>query len=273
MDPATLRSAVLTGIRPLARNTNLYSFDLDAPIQFEAGQFVNLAIPGAAPRGERSYSMWNAPTAGGTRRLEFAIKLFAGGQASELLRAAPVGIILQLHGPYGHFVLRDDAPEQRRPEPADRSAGAHSPSTEPQPPEPAGRSPDAAPARSPSAAQWFLATTTGLAPFHSMLQGAARNRDPRPFRLLFGCREEQDVFALAELDALRDRLDFAYKVCLSRPSPDTAREPGRITAHMPAPDPAARYYLCGNGAMIADAREHLKAAGVDRKRIHYEKYW
>lgn len=268
MDPATIRRAVLTGIRPLARDTVHYTFELDAPIQFEAGQFVNLVIPGAsavsggslsepeqaippsraASRIERSYSMWNAPSPGGDNRLEFAIKLFAGGHASDYLRAAPVGTRLSIHGPYGHFVLRDDdaAP---------------------------GRSADGEIERSPFTTHWFLATTTGLAPFHSMLQGAARNRDPRPFRLLFGCREEADVFALAELDALRDQLDFAYKVCLSRPSPDTVRERGRITAHLPTPDPAARYYLCGNGAMIAEAREQLKAAGVDRKRIHYEKYW
>lgn len=235
MDPATIRSAVLTAIRPLARDTVHYTFELDAPIQFEAGQFVNLVIPGASPRIERSYSMWNAPSPSGDSRLEFAIKLFAGGQASEYLRTAPLGTPLRIHGPYGHFVLRDDA------------LGL--------------------------AGQWFLATTTGLAPFRAMLAVAARNRDPRPFRLLFGCREEADVFALAELDALRDQLDFAYKACLSRPSPDAVHERGRITAHLPTPDPAARYYLCGNGAMIVEAREQLKAAGVDRKRIHYEKYW
>lgn len=254
MDPATIRSAVLTGIRPLARNTNLYSFDLDAPIAFEAGQFVNLVIPGAAPRGERSYSMWNPPTPGGTWRLDFAIKLFDGGQASEYLRAAPLGTPLSLHGPYGHFVLRDDAPEQ-------------------QPVEPAGRPAEALLARSPFTTHWLLATSTGLAPFHAMLSVAADTRDPHRFRLLFGCREEQDVFGLDELDAFRDRLDFEYRVCLSRPAGETSHRVGRITDHMPAPDPAARYYLCGNGAMIADAREYLKAAGVDRKRIHYEKYW
>ncbi len=237
MDSAPIRSAVLTGAEPLARNTNLYRFDLDVPLQFEAGQFANLTIPGATPRGERSYSMWAPPDPAGNASVEFAIQLFAGGQASDYLRSAPVGTPFELRGPYGHFTLRGDDPDH------------------------------------PTTAHWFLATSTGLAPFHAMLAAAARAGDPRRFRLLFGCREEQDMFGLAALDALRDRLDFAYSVCLSRPQGATRHNVGRITAHMPAADPAARYYLCGNGAMITEARELLKARGIDRKRIHHEKYW
>lgn len=234
MDHATLRSAVLRGIRPLARDTNLYSFELDEAIAFEAGQFVNLAIPGALPRGERSYSVWGAPAPGGSTTLDFAIKLFAGGQASEHLRASSPGDVFQLKGPYGQFQLRDDAPD---------------------------------------AATWFIATSTGLAPFHSMLGVAARTRDPRPFRVLFGCRDERDVFGLDALDALRGQLDLEYIVCLSQPLGATAHRVGRVTAHLPNPDPAARYYLCGNGGMITEAKDLLREAGVDRKRIHYEKYW
>lgn len=234
MDHAAIRSAVLTGIRPLARDTNLYSFQLDAPMDFQAGQFVNLAIPGAIPRGERSYSIWNPPIAGGASTLDFAIKLFPGGQASEHLRAAKPGGAFQLKGPYGQFLLRDDLPV---------------------------------------APTWFIATSTGLAPFYSMLGVAARDRDPRPFRVLFGCRDERDVFGLDALDALRGHLDLEVTVCLSQPLGPTAYRVGRVTAHLPSPDQAARYYLCGNGAMITEAKDLLRDAGIDRKRIHYEKYW
>ena len=234
MDHATLRSAVLRGIRPLARDTNLYAFELDAPMEFQAGQFVNLGIPSALPRGERSYSIWTPPIAGGASKLEFAIKLFPGGQASEHLRAASVGDTFPIKGPYGQFLLRDDAP---------------------------------------GTVTWLIATSTGLAPFLSMLGVAARQRDPRPFRVLFGCRDERDVFGLDALDALRGPLDLEYTVCLSQPLGPTVHRAGRVTAHLPSPDPAARHYLCGNGAMITEAKDLLRDAGVDRKRIHYEKYW
>ncbi|MSP55762.1 MAG: hypothetical protein EXR69_09200 [Myxococcales bacterium] len=124
----------------------------------------------------------------------------------------------------------------------------------------------------------MLATSTGLAPFHSMLSVAARRGDPRRFRLLFGCRDVGDVFATDLLDALGGQLDFQYTVCLSQPATDQPApafdlRTGRLTAFLPELVAADRYYLCGNGAMIAEARDHFKAAGADRKRIHFEKYW
>ncbi len=239
MDPAAARTAVLTSVRLLARDTKLYTLALDAPLPFEAGHFVNLTIPGAAPRPERSYSIWSDPVAPGS--LEFAIKLFPGGQASEYLRDVPVGTSIHLRGPFGHFTLR----------PAD---DPKNPGT-----------------------IWMFATSTGLAPFHAMLSVAARTGDPRRFRLLFGCRDKEDVFGVEELDRLAQKLDLSYAICLSQPT--VVEHPwrnclrGRITAHLPEIAQSDRYYLCGNGAMITEARELLKAAGADRKRIHFEKYW
>lgn len=235
---STFRGGILTGIRTLARDTRLYTFDLDAPLPFAAGQFVNLTIPGASPRPERSYSVWSDPI--DPSRLEFAIKLFPGGQASEYLRDAPLGTRFTLGGPHGHFGLRDQETDDE--------------------------------------VTWMIATSTGLAPFHSMLSVAARTGDRRRFRLLFGCRDVGDVFALARLDALCGQLDLEYTVCLSQPAVDPPAAPfrfraGRVTAFLPAVVVTDRYYLCGNGGMIADTRTQLKAAGADRKRIHFEKYW
>jgi ferredoxin-NADP reductase len=122
-------------------------------------------------------------------------------------------------------------------------------------------------------AHWFLATSTGLAPFHSMLSVAARTGDQRRFRLLFGCRDEGDVFGVERLEYFKSVLDFEYTICLSGPNAGPSYAAGRITAHLPTLNVADQYYLCGNGMMIAEARENLKAAGLDRKRIHFEKYW
>lgn len=235
MDPFQTRTAILTEIRPLARDTNLYVMDLNEPLPFEAGQFVNIGIPNATPRPERSYSIWSDP--GQPGRMEFAIKLFEGGQASEYFRVTPVGTQFTLKGPYGHFQLR----------PPEENEGAH----------------------------WFFATSTGLAPFHAMLCVAAREQDRRKFRILFGNRDEGDIFGLDRLEALQSQLNLEYTVCLSKPGDDLnpAYRRGRITAHLPEINLSDRYYLCGNGTMITEAKDLLKAAGVDRKRIHYEKYW
>ena len=243
------QSAVLQEVRPLARDTFLYVLSVATPIAFEPGQFVNIAIPKSGPRGERSYSVWSDPA---SSQLEFAIKLFPGGQASEYLRSVRPGTPFSIRGPFGHFQLCADEPEVGQPKVGQPEVGQ----------------PEVG-----QAAHWFLATSTGLAPFHSMLSAAARTGDPRRFRLLFGCRDEADIFAVERLEYFKLALDFAYTICLSGPNPGPNYAAGRITAHLPTPTSGDHYYLCGNGMMIAEAREKLKATGLDRKRNHFEKYW
>lgn len=123
---------------------------------------------------------------------------------------------------------------------------------------------------------WFCATSTGLAPFHSMLREAAQRGDSRPYRLYFGVRSQEDVFALPELDALRAQMrDFDYVLSLSRPQPGWTGEAGRITRLVDErhPAPTGAWLLCGNGEMVAEVKALLKARGLDRKSIRSETYW
>ncbi|MFZ5476554.1 MAG: FAD-binding oxidoreductase [Myxococcota bacterium] len=227
------RVATLTRIREVARDTFVYTLDLDAPLPFRAGQFVNLAVPEAKPRGERSYSVWSSPR--DPSRLELCIKLFEGGAASEFLRRSKEGDTLHLRGPFGVFTLIEgDEPVV------------------------------------------FVATATGLAPFRSMLVDRAAEGDARRYRLYFGVRDESDLFALDDLETLKASLgDFDFRVCLSRPGPGWTGFTGRVTQALAAdhPAPTEHFYLCGNGAMIEEVRDLLKARGLDRKRIHVEKYY
>jgi hypothetical protein len=92
----------------------------------------------------------------------------------------------------------------------------------------------------------------------------------------FGVRSEEDLFALDDLDRYARALpDFRYTLCLSRPAPGWTGFSGRVTAALAEghPAPTAHFYLCGNGAMIEEARAWLKERGLDRKRIHVEKYY
>lgn len=227
------RTAVLTSAEPVARDTFVYRLQLDAPLPFSAGQFVNLTVPDAKPRGERSYSVWSSPAE--TGHLDLCIKLFEGGAASEYLRQSKVGDTMQVRGPFGIFTLKPEVD-----------------------------------------AIVFVATATGLAPFRSMLEVACAADDPRPFRLYFGVRSEEDLFAVADLERYARTLrDFQYQLCLSRPGPGWTGFTGRVTAALAAdhPEPSAHFYLCGNGAMIEETRQMLKDRGLDRKRIHVEKYY
>lgn len=119
----------------------------------------------------------------------------------------------------------------------------------------------------------FVATATGLAPFHSMLLERARLGDTREFHLFFGVRAEEDVFAVETLEWLKTRLNFDYTLCLSRKMGDGRCFHGRVTQAIGGRDYAGHYYLCGNGAMVEETRALLKAVGLDRRQIHVEKYY
>jgi NAD(P)H-flavin reductase len=227
------RSATLEEIRPVARDTFVYRLVLDAPLPFRAGQFVNLAVPEAKPRPERSYSVYSSPEDPSV--LELCIKLFEGGAASEYLRVRNEGDVVQIRGPFGVFTLREDE------EPV-----------------------------------VFVCTATGIAPFRSMLFDPARRADPRPFRMYFGVRSQEDLFGVEDLEVLRQTLpDFDYRICLSRPAPGWDGYVGRVTAALAEdfPAPTEHFYLCGNGAMIDETRELLKSRELDRRHIHVEKYY
>ena len=214
----------------MARDTVVYTLCLEDPLTFKAGQFVNLAVPEARPRGERSYSIYSDP--GNGAELQLCIKLLPGGAASEYLRLRRVGDHMDIRGPFGVFTL----PEEQNP-------------------------------------VTFVATATGLAPFHSMLLERARLGDDRQFRLFFGLRSEADVFAIDTLERLKTKLDFGYTLCLSREEGDGPWFPGRVTDAMAGLERQGHYYLCGNGAMIEEVRGMLKESGMDRRQIHVEKYY
>jgi NAD(P)H-flavin reductase len=227
------RVAVLTAADLVARDTYIYRLQLDQPLPFSAGQFVNLTVPDAKPRGERSYSVWSSPE--DPSYVDLCIKLFEGGAASEYLRGSKLGDTFAIRGPFGIFSVKPE----------------HDPVI-------------------------FVATATGLAPFRSMLEVAVTAQDPRSFRLYFGVRDEEDLFALDDLERYARLLpDFSYRICLSRPSAAWTGFTGRVTYALSAdfPAPTEHFYLCGNGAMIEETRDLLKGRGLERKHIHVEKYY
>ena len=79
---------------------------LDEPMDFQAGQYVNLELPDG--RGSRAFSLANAPQQPG--EVELNIRLVPGGAATtwihEQLKA---GDRVKLAGPYGRFFVRKSA--------------------------------------------------------------------------------------------------------------------------------------------------------------------
>ena len=78
-------------------------------IDFQAGQYVNLHVPGVEL--PRAFSLANAPSE--KHRIELNIRHVLGGQATEYIhKELKVGDKLKLNGPYGRFFVRRSAPEK-----------------------------------------------------------------------------------------------------------------------------------------------------------------
>ena len=85
--------------RRLTHDVAAFDVTLDRPLDFDAGQFALLSVPGIA--GARAYSMVNFER--GARRLSFVVKKKPGGTVSEWLFGDGVeGTRLGLFAPVGH---------------------------------------------------------------------------------------------------------------------------------------------------------------------------
>jgi toluene monooxygenase electron transfer component len=101
-----LLGGVLGGLRRLTHDVVAFDVDLDGPLDFAAGQFALLRVPGIA--GARAYSMVNFTRQ--ARRLSFVVKRKPGGAVSDwLFGAGGEGTRLELLAPLGHATFHPDA--------------------------------------------------------------------------------------------------------------------------------------------------------------------
>lgn len=97
----------VVGTKALTHDIRLLEIELDQPIKFWAGQYVDLSIPSKCVT--RSYSMANAPSEG--QRLEFIIKKYPDGAFSALLDGdLQPGTEITAKGPYGGCFHREGRP-------------------------------------------------------------------------------------------------------------------------------------------------------------------
>jgi NAD(P)H-flavin reductase len=227
------RVALLTAADEVARDTFVYRLELGEPLPFLAGQFVNLAVPEAKPRPERSYSVYSSPA--NPAALDLCIKLFEGGAASEYLRRARVGDTLDIRGPFGVFTLKDDH------DPVIFVATATG----------------IAPFRS-----MLYERAAARDPRRFRLYFGVRDQGD-----LFALDD------LAELAATLPDFRYTVCLSRPNPgwTGFTGRVTAALAEDFPTP--TEHFYLCGNGGMIEETRELLKSRGLDRKGIHVEKYY
>ena len=207
-----------------------------AELKFFPGQYVDITVPGTDET--RSFSMANITSRDGGL-LEFVIKVYPDGLFSHFLDTRlAVGDQLHLSGPFGVFTLRE----------------------------------------SPDAELIFVGGGAGMAPILSLLRSMAERGIGRKATYYYGARQRRDLCFEKELRELEETLpNFRYIPALSEAAPDDDwdGETGLITdvvKRLAGNLAGAHAYVCGPPPMVEAAQVMLAAAGVEDKRIYFDKF-
>lgn len=125
-----------------------------------------------------------------------------------------------------------------------------------------------------------IAAGSGITPIMSILPTTLETEPASRFTLLYANRTSKSVMFLEELEDLKDRYPERVHLVhvLSREPQEVELFSGRIDssrllrffATVLPPDTVDEWFLCGPYAMVADLRQTLLKAGVDRRRVHAE---
>jgi propane monooxygenase reductase component len=235
-NPIVTASSQVEAIEALTHDIRrlVVRLDGDDRLTFSAGQYVDIAIPGAD--GEhRSFSMASTPSA--PDRLEFMIKLYPGGRFSGLLangHGLKVGDTLEVTGPYGVFTLRDSSPRRLV----------------------------------------FIAGGAGMAPVLGLLRSMAEKGSTRPATFYYGARTRADLFHLDELERLAEQLaDFRFVAALSEEEWEgetglVTDVVERLEGGLEDVDA----YLCGPPPMVDAAIALLERSGTPESHIYFDRF-
>jgi NAD(P)H-flavin reductase len=224
-------------VRDLTHDVRELELCLEDPasIRFAAGQFVSFHLD-IPGRSHRVARAYSiASSPSRSSTITLLFNLVPGGPGSSFLYGLRPGDAVQFRGPAGTFTLRD-APERDL---------------------------------------LLVATGTGIAPLRSML--LARLEQPGEGRILlvWGLRNDRDLYYQDEFCALaRQHARFSFVATLSQPSHAWRGASGHVQSVIETRVRSVEglsAYVCGNSAMIATVAEMLTRKGPCP--IHREQYY
>lgn len=205
---------------------------------FLPGQFITIHFEHAGKAMRRSYSIATAP--GTDQPIEFAASHVDSGAGTQYLFNLKAGDDLQISGPFGRLILREDIPKR----------------------------------------YILIATSTGVTPYRSMIPELQNRLDEHPdlsVVILEGVQKQVDLLYADDFlswAAKNPRVTFCG--FLSRDNP---HEPHLQRGHVQAGFSALNLnpsedhvYLCGNPAMIDESFALLQNLGFASPHIIREKY-
>lgn len=232
-------AATVARIVPLTPTIKAFHLRLDTPIAYQAGQYVQVRIPGLdAPR---AFSIAAAPGAGGmAQEIEINVRLVPGGAGTTWLHGAlSEGERLQLSGPYGRFFVRHSA-------------------------------------RQPLI---FMAGGSGLSSPRAMIQELLARGCEQPITLVYGQRSRAELYYDEEFRALAGRHpQFTYVPAISGDAHDDGWSGARgfvheaAKAHFGGQFAGCKAYLCGPPPMVEACIATLMQGRLFERDIYTEKF-
>jgi phenol hydroxylase P5 protein len=212
---------------------------LDRPLQFQAGQYVQVVIPGL--EGSRAFSIANSPTqVQASGEIELNVRIVSGGVGTTWLhQQLQVGDALQLSGPYGRFLVRKSA----------------------------------------QLPLIFMAGGSGLSSPRAMLHDLLEERSAQLMTLVYGQRTQEELYYDAEFRALATQHpNFRYLPTLSGEPDGTGWMGARgfvhdvAKAHFGGNFAGHQAYLCGPPVMIEACISTLMQGRLYERDIYTEKF-
>lgn len=222
----------------IAEQSLSFTIELAEPLGFKAGQSCDVIIPSPLyvdDKGSmRTFTIASPPAE--DPRLTFATRQTGSAFKRTMAEAQP-GLAVEIDGPWGDFVLHDDA----------------------------------------SRPAVFLAGGIGITPFHSMIADAIGRRLPHRIILVYSNRTAAAAAFLDELLVWeRANPTLRVVTAMTGQSPEGSARGGRISAELIAEhagrDGRPIYYTAGTEVFVAAMRDSLKTMGVEDEDVRTDEF-
>lgn len=127
-----------------------------------------------------------------------------------------------------------------------------------------------------------FAAGSGITPLISIIKTTLSNEPDSRFVLFYGNRTTSSIIFHEDLEDLKNQYleRFAVHFFLTREARDVELYNGRLDKQkcheiletLCPVDSVDEFFVCGPSTMIEDVTESLQSAGVDKKRIHFERF-
>lgn len=123
----------------------------------------------------------------------------------------------------------------------------------------------------------LIVAGSGIAPAMSIIRTVVQSGNHQPIQLVYGSRELHETTFLDELAELAQGQQIDMVLVLSQPPQDWTGPRGRIDKELLSqrltPDAHDRnIFVCGPGSMVDEILMALEALGINRTRVHGERF-